>query len=241
MVWGAFAHNGTLELGILLEPETLRIAVALRVGARVCEPHTCRCGRVMDSRGLHGLSCKYSAGRHPRHSALNDVIKRSLQSAGIPSILEPVGIDRGDGKRPDGITIFPFSRGKCLCWDATCVDTHSETQMNSSAVSAVGAADGAEERKRRKYAELGTRFRFEPVALETTGVFGTTTSTLVSEIGRRLKEATEDRRETLWLKQRLGLAVQRGNAFSILSAIRKKSDVSESQNQGHARRIPHEL
>ena len=113
----------TPSLGTLLEPETLRIAVALRVGARVCEPHTCRCGRVMDSRGLHGLSCKYSAGRHPRHSALNDVIKRSLQTAGVPSILEPVGIDRGDGKRPDGITIFPFSRGKCLCWDATCVYT----------------------------------------------------------------------------------------------------------------------
>ena len=29
----------------------------------------------MNSRGLHGLSCKYSAGRFPRHSAINDVVK----------------------------------------------------------------------------------------------------------------------------------------------------------------------
>ena len=69
----------------------------------------------MDSLGLHGLSCKLSAGRHPRHSALNDVVKRYLRSAGVPSVLEPVGVDRGDGKRPDGITVAPFSRGKSLC------------------------------------------------------------------------------------------------------------------------------
>ena len=28
--------------------------------------------------------------------------------AGFPSQLEPVGLDRGDGKRPDCITLFPF-------------------------------------------------------------------------------------------------------------------------------------
>ena len=28
---------------------------------------------------MHGLSSKYSAGRFPRHSAMNDVIKRALQ------------------------------------------------------------------------------------------------------------------------------------------------------------------
>ena len=69
----------------------------------------------MDSLGLHGLSCKFSAGRHPRHSAPNYVVKRSLRGAGVPSILEPVGVDSGDGKRPDGIAVFPFSRGKSLC------------------------------------------------------------------------------------------------------------------------------
>ena len=73
---------------------SLRITLALRVGADVCEPHMCRCDRGMDAKGLHGLSCKFSAGRHPRHAALNDIIKRSLQSAKVPSILEPVGVDK---------------------------------------------------------------------------------------------------------------------------------------------------
>lgn len=222
---GLWLHTlPTLTLGTLLDPESFRIAIALRVGATVCEPHACRCGRRMDARGLHGLSCKYSAGRHPRHAALNDVIRRGLQSAGIPSVLEPPGVDRGDGKRPDGITVFPFSNGKGLCWDATCIDTYAESVVVNSAMSAGFAARGAEERKRRKYATLGTRFRFEPVAVETTGVYGESTGVLISEIGRRISEATGEHRETLWLQQRLGLAVQRGNAYSILAAVRAKYD-----------------
>lgn len=218
----------TPSLGTLLDPDSFRIAVALRVGAEVCESHVCRCGRGMDSLGLHGLSCRYNAGRIPRHSALNDIIKRALQAAGIPAMLEPVGIDRGDGKRPDGITMFPFIGGRCLCWDATCVDTYADTHLYSSAVLAGSAARAAEEKKRRKYAALGVRYRFEPVALETTGVYGDTTGALLSEIGSRLTEATGDRRETLWLEQRVGLAVQRGNACSILAAVRGKYDVCSS-------------
>ena len=62
------------------------------------------------------------------------MVKRSLRSAGVPSVLEPVGVDRGNGKKPDGITVFPFSRGKSLCLDVTCVDTFAETNLNSSAV-----------------------------------------------------------------------------------------------------------
>ena len=85
------------SLGTLLDPESFRVDIALRVDADVCIPHSCRCGGRMDSRGLHGLSCKYSAASFPRHSAMNVVIKRALQKAGLPSVLEPPGLDRGDG------------------------------------------------------------------------------------------------------------------------------------------------
>ena len=81
--------------------------VALRIGAVVCQPHRCRCGREVDSLGHHSLSCVYSAGRNPRHAALNDIVKRAFATAGIPSHLEPRGLDRGDGRQPDGVTVFP--------------------------------------------------------------------------------------------------------------------------------------
>ena len=71
------------SLGTLLDSEVFRVAIAIRVGADVCIPHSCPRGGRMDSRGLHGLSCKYSAGRFPRHSAMNDVIKRALQNTSL--------------------------------------------------------------------------------------------------------------------------------------------------------------
>ena len=81
--------------------DTLRIGVALRVGLTVCIPHRCKCGTTVDTFGTHPLSCRFSAGRIPRHSALNDIVRRGLSAAGIPSMLEPSGLDLGDGKRPD--------------------------------------------------------------------------------------------------------------------------------------------
>ena len=62
-------------------------------------------------------------------TALNDIIKRALSSAGFNAVLEPFGLNRGDGKRPDGMTVFPFSMGKCRVWHSTCVDSFSPSAL----------------------------------------------------------------------------------------------------------------
>ena len=91
-------------------------------------PHQCcNCGQDVDSTGRHGLSCKYSKGRFSRHAALNDIIRRALSSANIPSRLEPPGLSRVDGKRPD---VMPWSAGKPLVWDATCSDTFATSNLS---------------------------------------------------------------------------------------------------------------
>ena len=83
------------------------------------------------------------------------------------------------------------------------------------------AANNAEERKRRKYAALAEAHQFEPIAVETVGVYGESTGVIIRAIGRRLVEATGDPREANWFRQNLAIAIQRGNAFSILSAGRE--------------------
>ena len=61
--WGAWLNAVPLSnLGFHLDDETLRISVALCIRALVSEPHVCRCNRVVDRLGHHGLSCHYSAG-----------------------------------------------------------------------------------------------------------------------------------------------------------------------------------
>ena len=76
--------------------------MGLRLGISLCKPHQCHQCRVeVDHLALYGLSCKKSQGSHPRHAAVNILLKRSLASAKIPSFLEPTGIAHCDGKRPD--------------------------------------------------------------------------------------------------------------------------------------------
>ena len=203
------------QFGTLLDRESLRIGVALRIGARVCEPHVCRCGHMTETDGLHPLSCRYSAGRGPRHAALNDIVKRALTGCGIPSSLEPTGINRGDGKRPDGITLFPWSQGKCLVWDVTVVDTFAESHLTASALQPGSAAKEAEERKRRKFVNIGDHHVFEPLAFETAGTYGEATTRTMKVICSRLSNETADPREAVWLRQRISIAILRGNAASI--------------------------
>ena len=64
------------QVGTRLDDETLRISVALRVGLNICLAHRCRYGATVQSDGLHPLSCRFNAGRFPRHSAINNIIKR---------------------------------------------------------------------------------------------------------------------------------------------------------------------
>ena len=174
----------------------------------------------MDILGHHGLSCRQSAGRIPRHVQLNEIIRRSLNTAGIPSILEPVGLDHSDGKRPDGLTLLPLSGGKTLCWDSTCTDTYAHSNLPQSALAAAHAANKAEDRKRELYKNLEDRHRFEPIAVETTGVVGRSSSKFVIVIGHMIRRKTGDKREVAWLRQRLSMAIMRGNSASVLATSR---------------------
>ena len=119
-------------------------------------------------------------------------MKRALASAGVPSVLEPVGLDRGDGRRPDGLTLFPYTQGKSLIWDATCTDTYAGDSIVACAADPGAAARAAEARKRRRYEDLAQRYRFEPLAVETTGVLGPAFANFITDLGRRVAVATGD-------------------------------------------------
>ncbi|KAJ4450784.1 hypothetical protein ANN_02214 [Periplaneta americana] len=138
---GAWLHAlPSPHIGTLIDSTSFKIAIALRLGCKFCQPHQCICGGIAD-KYQHALSCARSKGRIPRHTSLNDIIKRSLTSCGIPSLLEPSGISRADGKRPDGLTLIPWSRGKSLIWDSTCVDTLAPAHLPNTSRRAASAAE----------------------------------------------------------------------------------------------------
>ena len=120
------------NLGLKLDDQQLRISIGLRIGANIYVAHTCNCGKRFERDGLHGLFCTKSAGRFSRHATLNSLIKQTLGSLDLPSMLEQRGLHRTDGKRPDGVTMIPWEMGKHLLWDVTGVDALAPSRLNQS-------------------------------------------------------------------------------------------------------------
>ena len=71
----------------------------------------------------HAFICKRAQGRITRHQAVNDIIARAFVSAGVLVTKEPQGLTRSNGKRPDGLTLIPWSGGKAVAWDVTVAST----------------------------------------------------------------------------------------------------------------------
>ena len=207
-------------LGLRLDDSEVQIAISLRLGLPVCSAHMCAgCGAAVDERGLHGLSCRFSKGRFSRHSALNDLVKRSLDSAKIPSHLEPTGLYRTDGKRPDGATLVPWKGGRVLVWDVTCADTLAPSHRQLASREAGAVAASAEQRKKNKYAHLEATHHFVPIAIETLGVVGEEGSVFFKDLGRRISIVTQEKSSHQFLLQRVSMAIQRGNAASVMGTL----------------------
>ena len=113
-----------------LDDQQLQISISLGLRGDLCVAHTCHCGKQVERDGLHGLSCTKSAGCFSRHATLNSLIKQTLGSFDLPSMLEPRGMYRTDGKRQDGVTVIPWEMGKQLVWDVTVVDTLAPSRLN---------------------------------------------------------------------------------------------------------------
>ena len=205
--------------GLRLDNESLRASVGFRLVAKLCELHLCPCGALVDIQGLHGLTCKKAAGRLSRHNLLNDIIWRSLIKAGVPSVKEPSGLARSDGKRPDGLTQIPWDAGKCAVWDVTVTDTLAASNLHYTSEAAGAAAERAAERKLIKYSELASSYTFIPIAFETLGPVDSIGTDFIQSIGLRIRSLSGDSRETSFLWQRLSMGLQRFNAVCLLGTF----------------------
>ena len=212
------------SMGLRMDDEVVRIAVGLRLGVPLCHRHLCSgCGAEVGEDGIHGLSCRYSKGRHSRHAALNDIV-HSLDAAKIPSHLEPLGLYRSDGKCPDGASVVPWQRGKILVWDVTCSDSLAPS-LRDIAIREPGAvAAAAEHRKRSKYSHLNATHHFIPIAVETLGALGEDAHSFFWDLAKRLETVNENRRSHQFLLQQVAVAVQRGNTASVLGSIASRNN-----------------
>jgi len=101
-----------------------------------------------------------------------------------------------DGKRLDGLTLVPWQSGKSMCWNVTLICPLAESYVNGAAIEAGAAAEVAASRKEAKYADINSRYVFEPIALETLGVFNSSARLLLNELGKRISVNSRETRET---------------------------------------------
>lgn len=206
------SNNGTL-----LDGNTIRICIGLRLGGKICHNHTCRCGAEVQEDGTHGLSCMINITKYRCHSELNNIMHRALSSINVPSTLEPPGIFRNDGKRPDGLTLIPWSKGKPLLWDETCLDTLANSYISKTSKRAGAAAELGSQLKHKKYSELkSSNYIFVPVAFETLGPWAKEAKDFIGTIGSRLNELAGSNVAGNFLSQRISLAIQRYNASRVM-------------------------
>jgi hypothetical protein len=161
------------------------------------------------------MVCKKAPARISRHYAVNDIIARALTSAGVPVTKEPLGINPGNGKRPDGMTLVPWRGGKALTWDATIVSSLAESYVALSSNGAGLAAEKAASMKVEKYADLSAEYFFQPFAVESLGPVNSSAETFISDVGRRISAISAEPKEALFLWQPISVCIQRFNSILL--------------------------
>jgi len=87
--------------------------------------------------------------------------------------------------------------------------------VNGAAIEAGAAAEVAASLKEAKYADIDSRYVFEPIAVETLGVFNSSARFLLNKLGRRISAISGEAREASFLFQPASLLVQRFNAVLL--------------------------
>ena len=90
-----------------------------------------------------------------------------------------------------------------MCWDVTVSCPLAESYVTEAAREAGAAAELAATRKEAKYAGIVGRHMFEPIAVETLGVFNASAIRLLNDLGWRISSISGDTRETSNLYKRV--------------------------------------
>ena len=125
------------------------------------------------------------------------------------------------------MSLTPWARGRSVLWDYTCRDTFASLYINGSSQQAGHLANQTEKKKINHYNDLADQFIFIPVATETSGVIGNIGLNFIKKIGSKIAEVTNEKRSTAYLIQRISIAIQKGNAASIMGTIPPSKNLEE--------------
>ena len=119
--------------------------------------------------------------------------------------------------------------GKQLVWDVTVVDTLAPSRLNQDSLcNPRTTATEAEVRKIEKYRELiDNGYIFQPVALEVQGSLDESSEIFITRLCKMLCRSHDEQRAGSFLKQRISMAPQIGNAACVLGTVSDRDEFEE--------------
>jgi hypothetical protein len=213
-----------------LSDELFRIAMHLRLGLKITAPDIpCVCGREpsLQAKPWHPLSCDSNSGLwSARHDGVKQIIASLMTAAGASVLIEPTPgqMRRGfsDGRRPD---LLIHMGHRTILADVTVKHPLAPSYVPVLSQTPLGVAREGERIKNRLYAAEARAMGMEfiPISIETTGGWGPAAVELVKAVASHAVEHSSlTRAEALGnLIQGTALAVQRGNAYLVLTAYQK--------------------
>lgn len=215
------AHSPTKSsVGLRMDSESIKAAVGLRLGARSSVYWTPLSAlwqprwsiwyswpQLPSEPGSHSLS-HWAECDHPESSFIHP----------FSFYLGAQGLFRTDGRRPDGLSLIPWSRGHALVWDATCRDTFAPSYLHLSSAKTGAVAEEAAVAKCHQNREICATHCFIPLAFESTGVFSQVTLDFIKDQAYRTRVQSHDPLSYLKLCQRImiSVSIQRYTCVSVL-------------------------
>ena len=125
--------------------------------------------------------------------------------------------------------MIPWEMGKQLVKDVMVVDALAPSRLNQGSLCNPGTtATEPEERKIEKNCELiDNGYIFQPVALEVQGSLGESSEIFITRLCKMLCRSHDDQRAGSFLKQRISLALQIGNAACVLGTVSDREAFEE--------------
>ena len=125
--------------------------------------------------------------------------------------------------------MIPWEMGKQLVWNVTVVDALAPSRLNQDSLCNPGITPTeAEKRKIEKYREfIDNGYIFQPVALEVQGSSGESSEIFITRLCKMLCLSHDDQRAGSFLKQRISMALQIGNAACVLGTVSDRDAFEE--------------
>jgi hypothetical protein len=179
------------------------------------------CNELLDTKGVHALTCKAAGDRIRKHNTIVDFIYQQAISAAKNPTKEQLHVLGDDNlKKPADIFLPNFKAGKSLCIDIGIVTPMAPSHVRIASQDALAAADKYADAKTKKYAKAceDRGILYTPAVGEVTGGWSDKAcrifTHLIKGISHRFRVKYGIQKRIFY--EDLSVRLQRANANSIL-------------------------